>query len=541
MDEQDIVVKLMERYTASSAKKSGLHDNMSLIKSFIDPHYGTSSEMDNADEYGSIQDLLDSTVQDEFTDFVDFTFSNLLNPSHQWIKYVSPVIHLDDAEHEQVMGYLIHRTEVLRKAIDDSNFYSEAYRWVMYGLLYGFSAMTVFEDEEGDLRHRTESPFKVSLDENLYGEVEDIFYTKRLKARDLIDRYENVPQEIINKEESSHNIYEIVFCMTKNLHNTKSKKKYAQYEILRGFERELLKPKKGYKEFYNMPCVVFRMKRGETPYGRGVGGQLLPKAQMINRIKQQILYATELVLDPPYNAPIEGSLRDGAITPGTIFYYDPILSQSKLEPVPIKADIPVGYDAIEFELNSVYSILAKQDREIQKTERQTAFEIAQLIEKRNKALAPYIFNFVEEGLKAYLERVDELLDLKGAFEPAPEVMKENPELEYEVLSPIITDQKLVRLNNLGKAMSLAAPFIQLDETAALKIKSNKGIAEAFQGLGYADLLRTEEEFEAELEKRQEQQKEAEKAATRKDYADARLKEAQATESLLPEPHEREVI
>lgn len=216
----------------------------------------------------------------------------------------------------------------------------------------------------------------------------------------------------------------------------------------------LLKEKKailhegGYRSF---PYHVARWsKSSEENYGRGPAINCLPEIRMLNRMEYTIIKAWQKAVDPPLIMPSDGFLNKFKTAPGSINFSDPSAGEFTVQPLEHKGKLEGAETKSdqkrEFIRRCFYADWVKL---MPKKERQTAYEISELVEQQLRMMAPMLGRLQTELMIPCIQRSYQLLGAAGMLPPAPESLL-GITIEVDYVSAAARAQAATRVVNYGR-------------------------------------------------------------------------------------------
>jgi Bacteriophage head to tail connecting protein len=285
----------------------------------------------------------------------------------------------------------------------------------------------------------------------------------------------------------------------------------------------------GYREF---PLLVPRwdVTDGDS-YGTSCPGMdALGDVKGLQIMHRRKAKAIDKALDPPLQGPSDLRTQKTSLLPGDITYVDDNRAQGGLRPIH-----ETRLEGLQFMLEDIgqtqfrirraffedlFLMLASSDRTGTPV---TAREIEERHEEKLLALGPMLERTNDELLDPMTDRVFAMLMRSGAIPPPPEELQteEASELKVEYISIMSQAQKLVGVSGqdrfLQSTLQLAEAFPQVRH----KIKVFQVVDEYAEMLGVnPNILRTDDEADAQLEAEQQAQAQAMEAEQLKSVAQA---------------------
>jgi len=244
---------------------------------------------------------------------------------------------------QEPMEYLQNLEDLFNWIFDRSNFYDYINEVFRTGSTIG-TVVSYIEPVNGEkLRFHVCHPKDVWIAENDFHEVDTVSRELRMTSRDIVSRWDTVPEEILKDAEKNpyneHLVIHQTFPRTDRdvTKIDKKNKKFVSAWVLN--EKKFLLDESGFDVF---PYVVWRWstEHGGT-YGRGPAHDALVDVLRSNLMSKDLLNASNRYLNPPVNVPQEKmdllDLNPGGMNP----YADP---SRIVVPVNTGGSYPIGRD-----------------------------------------------------------------------------------------------------------------------------------------------------------------------------------------------------
>jgi hypothetical protein len=257
------------------------------------------------------------------------------------------------------------------------------------------------------------------------------------------------------EEDSPDKKYTVVHCVYEG---GESRLPYSSCWVLK--EKCVILKEGGYRSF---PFHVGRWaKSSEETYGRGPAINCLPEIKMLNRMEFTIIKAWQKAVDPPLIMPSDGFIGKNFRThPGAVNYSDPSAGEfqvqalehkGKLEGAETKSD-----QKREFIRRAFYADWVKL---MPRKERQTAYEISELVEQQLRMMAPMLGRLQTEVMIPCIQRSYQLMSLAGLLPQAPPQLRGRI-IEVDYVSAAARAQAATRLANYNRyiqSLAVLQPF-----------------------------------------------------------------------------------
>lgn len=363
----------------------------------------------------------------------------------------------------------------------------------------------------------------VSFCENQYGRVDKLFRCIERDRRQLEQQFgaNNLPQKV--REDKTDKKFELIHhvCTRDEREYGKMDGKnrpYSSHWVLK--DPATLLKEDGY---YSFPYHVARWSKvaGET-YGRGPAIKCLPDIKMLNRMEFTIIKAASKAVDPPLIAANDGILLPIRTAPGSINFVEPGM-ENPIQALEHRGNIPIGLEMSEqrraFIRTCFYADWVKL---MPKKERQTAYEISELVEQQLRMMAPMLGKINTELLAPMIVRTYELLKSKLKLPEPPEILKGST-FTVVFQSSAARAQLGNKAMTMGRYIQEITPLVQFDPKVTNGVNFPKFARRLAQLRGVdPEVLRSDEEIE-ELNNQQDQMAQAQAAVAAAEPASKAVK------------------
>lgn len=302
-------------------------------------------------------------------------------------------------------------------------------------------------------------------------------------------------------------------------------KRFASCWVLRDREARILK-ESGYDSF---PYHVARWSKvaGQT-YGRGPALNCLPDIRMLNRMEFTMIKAYQKACDPPLILENDGFMLPFATSPGSVNFKEP--QAGEVQALEFTGRLQETEAKSEQKRESIRrAFYADWVKLMPKKERQTAYEISELVEQQLRMMSPSVGRIGNELLAPSLERTYELMHKAGRFPPAPPILQRRM-LKVNFISAAARAQMGNKLVAVNKWLQNITPYAQLDPTIMDEFSPAGYATETAYLLGVSRRMLRSPEEKAELKQQREAQQIAALAAqTAEPVSEAVLNLSQANE------------
>lgn len=493
---------------------------------------GTPGEKKNTDLY-------DTTAIMSNQMLAGMLHGMLTNPATKFFELIMGDPRLDGDE--AVKSWLQETGDRMFVTLNNSNFQTEIHEiYIDLGAI-GTSSLYIGEHDERIVHFAARSMKEIFIEENNLGIIDTVYREFTWKPRQVIQEFgeetlsQIAPWVVEQYKKGCTDDWQILHCV----HPTSDdgeKGKIFPFEskyILK--EKSLFLSEGGFKEF---PYAVPRWTKttGEK-YGRGCGMEMLPDIKMVNAMMKTTIEGAQKTVNPPMMVTDDGVIGRVRLTPGGLTVVR--AGDPPIRPLIVDARVDFGYQAVEDVRKRIRAGFFVDQLQLTQGPQMTATEVMQRTEENLRLMGPVLGRQHFEFLDPTLTRVFAIMQRKGMIPPAPKVIQ-GKKFEVRYSSLVARAQRMSEGQNLARAVSVAAPFIQLDPAAADIINSDEGIRHVFDVYGVpAKIFRPRKDVEVKRQARAEaqaaavkQQQEAHTAETVGKIAPgvAQLQQAQETTS-----------
>ncbi|BBD08755.1 portal protein [Desulfovibrio ferrophilus] len=424
------------------------------------------------------EDLVDSTARRAANVFAAGMLSGVSSPSQRWFR-----LGMQDrglAEAPGARAWLQEVEDIAYRVLSHCGFYPQQTLGYHQAGLFGWQCLYVDEDpgQPGTgVRFRALPLHEVCIAENFHGEVDTVFRSFRLTARQATQKWgeanlSDALRRALHRRGNSDEEFDFLHAVYprrdsgspgdtdrgKSAESVAGKSLGTQGgETLRPYVSVYLERVSrrivatgGYAE---LPYIVTRSHRlPGTPYSYSPGTEALADAKMINEMKRLILEAGQLAVAPPYLVPDDGFVGRFSFEPRAMNYYRRGDGNSLADfgPLSIGGDPRFSWEllsATKEDINEAFFVdlfLAIKSR-ISQGGAPTAMEVAELAGERMFLLGPMLVNQQQENFRRLFDRLFRLLDRRGELPPPPPDLA-GRSLDVDYVSPLMLAQQETRTN-----------------------------------------------------------------------------------------------
>jgi len=403
-----------------------------------------------------------SVGADSLQTWADGMFGYIVSPAHPWFR-------LELAEHAlngypQVREWLDRVERHLFSLFQHTSFYSAMGQYFYDAGSIG-TATLMIEDEPGaDMLFRVLHPYTVYVAEDRRGRVDTVYRQVMLTARQAVQEFgsENLPERIVRDAEkdpyTEHAFIHAVFPNTERIPGRLDAAGKPWLSVYVPMGDEKIARKGGYNS--NPYCVWRVSKDSREAYGRSPAMDAVCDVLMINQISRDLLRASHLAVEPPYNVPREmrGKVH---IAPRAMNYYTD--ATRVISPVHTRIDYPIGVDReqrIEQAIRNRFRVdfflmLNAAERQM------TAYEVMERQGEKAALMASQIGRLKDDCLDPLIDRVFDLEYASGRIPEPPRIVLEyGGEIDVKYIGPLAQmQQRYQQTQSISQALQAMMPLL----------------------------------------------------------------------------------
>lgn len=298
------------------------------------------------------------------------------------------------------------------------------------------------------------------FDENSAGLVDKLYRATKMSVRQIKQQFPDATWETKDKDPDSM-MFDVIHAVEPREDRAYGRedaknKRFKSCWVLQ--QRNALLKESGYDSF---PYHAVRwMKIADEIYGRGPAINCLPDIKMLNRMSLHTIKAASKAVDPSLILPSDGFLMPFKTSPGAINYRDPSAGEFEVQQLVHNGNFPVTLEMMqqvrEFITRCFYSDWVKL---MPKKERQTQYEIGQLVSQQLRMMAPMLGRIQTELLVPIIQRSFELLAKHDRLPPPP-AMLEGRGYKVTYVSAAARAQTETQAVSMGQFMQEMIPLAQ---------------------------------------------------------------------------------
>jgi len=462
MPDDPKAVSILREYDRLKSERCTYETAWRDIRQLVRPN---TADFQSKDSPGDVRTerIYDGTAMQSNIDLANAVHSFLANPSERNLGIKASAINRDLNEDDDAREWLDVVSDIISAEYqDDRTMFTSALQECFLDLAFGNLILNQeWEPDNGHLIFRACPLAMAYFDENKNGAVDRIYRCLEMTVRQIDQKFPEAKWENKDKDkpDRKYQVVHAVYPRTDRQYGREDKKNmpFASCWVLK--EKRVVLGEGGYITF---PYHVGRWsKSDEELYGRGPAINCLPDIRMLNRMEFTIIKAAQKAVDPPLVMPSDGFLERFKTSPGSINYRDPSMPEFEVQTLEHKGNFPIGMEMSdqkrEFIRRCFYADWVKL---MPKKERQTAYEISELVEQQLRMMAPMLGRLQTEVIIPCVQRSYQLLLRAGMFPPAPEVLN-GAKIEVDYVSAASRAQaatRIVSYTRLVQNLAVLQPF-----------------------------------------------------------------------------------
>lgn len=241
---------------------------------------------------------------------------NIMSPNQDW--FVARIVSRDphiNLEPDYGSDFTEYIKNAMKYEMNNSNFYDQESLATMDCITGGYSC-TMFQNnpEENRIFATTYEPWRCWFDSDEYGNNDQFFYRYDLTGRQLIERFEGIPDNIVTQAKRGLDTsrFQMLMVIMKRdklrdyngdiipfSKKIRKNMKFAVYHIL--LQKNVVLKESGYRI---LPVAIHVWeKSGDSQYGRGLVMKYLPEFSKLNRIAYEYGLAIAKINHSPWLIP----------------------------------------------------------------------------------------------------------------------------------------------------------------------------------------------------------------------------------------------
>lgn len=548
-----MALKLVNRYKELAKLKAPKLSLMRKVQQYVEPPdssmaertFRSSSGQAESDQPSS-QTIFDVTARNILEDYTLQSLTDIVNPFESWFTLNVKSKTEDDAQ--AIQEWANTATEEFFTFINKSDYYKKLITDKHYYDLYGFSALSFFEDEQDKvMKIRQENPFSVvvSPDKNEifwlitlspFGMEKEFGYKTLEDDKDVIEykilcafvpnREVYLDDEFVPDESGKKNFVQLYFIYGKTTSGEKSLETASNKkgQVLEGIGNSDIQ-EVGDRKFYKEPFVVFvrDWERMGQDYGEGWGKKILIQTQNVNQLRRDLLSVSAYYGNPAIQGPVDTFGQFSSLYPG--IYLPHSYTGEKIELLVPKGDFGAQAALLQSEHSQLIESFPSNTSPIKKA-RQSQFEVDKSFTDSSKKNLIYKITYLNDGVAQHLKLMFRLALKTGAITKPPKEIN-TEDIEPSLASILVKDYKKQKTSSYTQAISISQGYITFNPEVLDNLNIDEIFRNIYNFLGVSDVLVSVEERDEIRQEREKQREQQEQQAVQGQQAETALIAAKA--------------
>lgn len=446
MPDDPKAVAVIQEFDRLKTERSNYETPWRDIRQLVRPNTADFNAIESPGDVRT-ERMYDGTAMQANIDLANAVHSFLFNQNERdfGIKAAAQNRELNEDEEALAWFDLVGDT-IAAEYLDDRTMFISALQEAFLDLAFG--NITVNQEWNADDGHLIFKACPLAFtffEENANGLVDRVYRCMDMTVRQIEQQFPEATwdRKSDDKPDKKYNVVHGVYARGQRDYGRfdSGNMPYASCWVLR--DKKLILKEGGYLSF---PYHVGRWaKSNEEVYGRGPAINCLPDIRMLNRMEFTIIKAAQKAVDPPLIMPSDGFLSRFKTSPGSINYKDPSQGEFEVQTLEHKGNFPIGEEKCAQKREFIQKcFFADWVKLMPKKERQTAYEISELVEQQLRMMAPMLGRLQTEVIVPCIQRSYQLLRRAGRIPPAPQVL-DGARIEVEYVSAAARAQAATRV------------------------------------------------------------------------------------------------
>lgn len=438
-------------------------------------------------------DLYDSTAQ-IFAEKLTNTMFNFLTPSaSKWFFWSTGDLKLDVTP--EVNSWLMQVNNVMAKGIQDCNFYQKVQETFLDSTVLGTGL--IFTERSGNKKKpvvfKATPVYKTKLGVDFRGEVDTVYQSYEMKGSEIVTNFPKCADKIPT-DKMAH-MFKITHAIepSSNFFAGEKKplgvKKWVDYLVVVDENILLSDITDGFNSF-PVGVGMFYKASGDT-YGRSPTMRSLANIRSVNLLRKSYLTGTQLSSAPPLQVRHNSIIGNRVVfRPFGLTY---VKGDSEIKPLITGARPDIGEATITKLQEAIGDAFYQDMLAMTRKTHQLEAQISSFNQEQVQALSA-VFVRMTGMLEVALNRMFEIYQDEGLIPPAPEVLKERPEIQIQYRSQLARAQRQGDVQQILQAVSVVAQIAQVDPQSVVMFDGREAMKQALEALDSTNLLRAKEDI-----------------------------------------------
>lgn len=406
--------------------------------------------------------IYDNTGMNSVETLTGMLHGTLINPMSEFFEMTTGDYELD--QDPEVRHWQQDSTSRMHRILNNSNFQTESYEYMLDLVSFNTAAQTILEDENKIVFFQTHYLKEIYIREDSRGSVNELDVVNSKTARDLVEEYgkENCPKWVLEAlEKNSEEKFELIQSIYPCDHVSGKKDKKFRFPIVSQHILTRDKHQLRLAGFEERPWNASRWAKasGET-YGRGPGMNALPAVKLVNLMEEVSIKGAQLTIAPPVQMPDDGygKLR---VKPYGVNHYR-AGSKDRIETIFGDTRIDYSIEIMNAHRQRIEkSFYVDQVQLPQKLDRATREEIVTRNDQGGRFLGPLLSRMDVEWLGPTFDRAFGICYRRKQFLPVPRKLEGRP-VYAKFSSAIAKLQRMGEVRNLLEFYNTLSPLAAID-------------------------------------------------------------------------------
>ncbi len=464
----------VERFIKKQAERSMWESHWQECFDYIVPRKGDVTSTRTSGEKRGV-DLFDTTAIMSNQLLSGALHGMLTNPATLFFELImgDPTLDAD----EDVKEWLQTVSHLMFITLNNSNFQTEVHEVYLDLGSIGTACLYMGEHKDKIIHFAARNIKEVYVEENNLGMIDGLDRLFSWKPKQIVQEFglETLPQWVKDQyAKGADGDLEIIHAVAPNdeegegAEYKKSIFPYKSCYLLK--EQKLILNEGGFREF---PYAVPRWtKTSGEKYGRGPGMEMLPDIKMVNKMMETTIQGAQKTVNPPLMVTDDGVIGRVRLTPGGLTVVR--AGEPPIRPLIIDARIDFGYQAVEDVRKRIRAGFYVDQLQLSQGPQMTATEVNARTEQQLRLMGPVLGRQHFEFLRPVIARLFGVMQRRGILPEAPAIIQGKP-FDVRYSSLVARAQRMAEGQNLARALSVAAPFLQIDPGSADVVDCDQGV------------------------------------------------------------------
>lgn len=463
--------ELLRRFTELESIRRPYETVWDEITQLCLPNRG--GRFNNEGDSVRIEELYDDTGALSAEYLTSTILGGLVNPEIKWfgLKPAGELYGMPD----QLHGMLSMRNHILYSIFRDSNsgFYTNLSEFFLELVTLGTAGLEVFYEPAEGIKFRTVRLESLYVSTNKAGKVDTVFRKYRVKARHLLEMFDEgkLPKAMIDKAKMKpEEMVTLIRCVKPSDYykaGARDNYKWDSMYICKDSGHMLAET-----QLDHFPYVIARWnKLADEDYGRSPAWSALADMNMVQAMEYSMLEMGQKMAAPPLMVADDGVLlpldtqANGLIVGGI----DPITGRPRVAPLQMGASMPIFEGMLERKKEAIRRAFYNNALFMQNRPQMTAEEVITLREEGFRLMSANVYRIIEEVLTPLVLTT---YHLAQKFKLLPPVDEEGKQFDLGIPLEVEFMGALARTAKLNDAMAwnryvqqFLVPLAQIDPTA----------------------------------------------------------------------------